>query len=93
MSGNADIGDLDNSLPSWISDHLGENSYMADEITQLPSSPREDPSSLEGSPSADALPSLERETNNMTHDKVERLDLDWVISKFFHVVGQATNCS
>ncbi|GFS41690.1 hypothetical protein Acr_00g0075820 [Actinidia rufa] len=37
-------GDLD-SLPSWISDHLGEGSpYMTDEVNQSPSSP------MEGSP-------------------------------------------
>ncbi|GFY92556.1 hypothetical protein Acr_08g0009520 [Actinidia rufa] len=37
-------GDLD-SLPSWISDHLGEgSSFMTDEVNQSPSSP------MEGSP-------------------------------------------
>ncbi|GFZ06815.1 hypothetical protein Acr_18g0009850 [Actinidia rufa] len=47
MSRNSDVtrsGDLD-SLPSWISDHLGEgSSFMTDEINQSPSSP------MEGSP-------------------------------------------
>ncbi|GFZ11302.1 hypothetical protein Acr_22g0007000 [Actinidia rufa] len=34
-------GDL-NSLPSWVSDHLGEGSpYMTDEVNQSPSSPME----------------------------------------------------
>ncbi|GFZ15755.1 hypothetical protein Acr_25g0001640 [Actinidia rufa] len=47
MSRTSDVtrsGDLD-SLPSWISDHLGEGSpFMTDEINQSPSSP------MEGSP-------------------------------------------
>ncbi|GFZ18458.1 hypothetical protein Acr_27g0001970 [Actinidia rufa] len=58
MSSRFDMVDLENSLPSWISDHLGEKSYMDDEVTRLPSSPKEDPSSLEGSPSV-ALPPIE----------------------------------
>ncbi|GFS40550.1 hypothetical protein Acr_00g0069250 [Actinidia rufa] len=42
-------GDLD-SLPSWVSDHLGEGSpFMTDEINQSPSSP------MEGSPEESPL--------------------------------------
>ena len=53
MSGRSDVEDIENlgdSLPSWISDHLGEKTYMADEVNQLPlpppkeSSPRDEPS-------------------------------------------------
>ena len=40
MSGNGDVGNLENSLPSWISDHLGQKSYMMDEVNQLPFSLR-----------------------------------------------------
>ena len=47
MSSRFGVGDLENledSLPSWISEHLGKgSSYMADEVNQLPSSPRENP--------------------------------------------------
>ncbi|GFS34366.1 hypothetical protein Acr_00g0033590 [Actinidia rufa] len=38
MSSRANIGGLGNSLPSWISNHLGYKSYMADKVNQLPSS-------------------------------------------------------
>ncbi|GFY85689.1 hypothetical protein Acr_04g0004270 [Actinidia rufa] len=52
MSRTSDVtrsGDLD-SLPSWISDHLGERiSIMTDEINQSPSSP------MEGSPEESPL--------------------------------------
>ncbi|GFZ15638.1 hypothetical protein Acr_25g0000470 [Actinidia rufa] len=43
MSNRADVGDLENSLPYWISKHLGEKSYMTDEVNQLHSSPFEEP--------------------------------------------------
>ena len=47
MSSRSRVGDLENLedfLPSWISEHLGkESSYMTDEVNQLPSSPRESP--------------------------------------------------
>ena len=49
MSGKADVEDLEKSIPSWISEHIGEKSYMSVELTQLLSSPREGPPSLEGS--------------------------------------------
>ena len=74
MSGKVEVGDLENTLPSLICDHLGERSYMTIEVTQCPSFPREDPFDSEGSPlvedegspSIDTLPPLERETNIMT---------------------------
>ncbi|GFZ19054.1 hypothetical protein Acr_27g0007930 [Actinidia rufa] len=67
MSRNSGVtrsGNLD-SLPSWISDHLGQgSSYMADEVSQSPSSP------VEGSPEENPLiaihPSIEEKTNIMT---------------------------
>ncbi|GFY96416.1 hypothetical protein Acr_11g0007220 [Actinidia rufa] len=42
-----DLGNLEDSLPSWITTHLGEgsSSFMTDEVTQSPDSPREDPPS------------------------------------------------
>ena len=45
MSSRTDVGDLENlenSLPSWISEHLREKSYMTDELNQLTSSPFEE---------------------------------------------------
>ncbi|GFS31549.1 hypothetical protein Acr_00g0018040 [Actinidia rufa] len=74
MSRNSDVtrsGDLD-SLPSWISDHLGEgSSFMTDEINQSPSSP------MEGSPEASPLiaihPSVEEKTNIMTLEELNAL--------------------
>ncbi|GFZ05449.1 hypothetical protein Acr_17g0010210 [Actinidia rufa] len=81
MSGNVEVGDLENTVPSWISDHLRERSHMTTEVTQYPSSLREDPSDNEGSPlvdndespSVDTRPSSERETNIMTQGKLDRL--------------------
>ena len=71
MSSKADVGDLENSLPSWISDDLGEKSYMADEVTQLTSSSIEDPPNPEVRPSVEALLPIERETNIMTMGELE----------------------
>ncbi|GFY91246.1 hypothetical protein Acr_07g0014420 [Actinidia rufa] len=45
----------------------------ADEVIQLPSSPREDHPSPEGSPSADVSLSIEKETNIMTQDELDHL--------------------
>ena len=82
MSSRTDVGDLENSLPSWISDHLGEKSYMADKVNQLPLSPGKDhpspevrPSTdaSEVKPSVDALPPIEREANTMSQGKPDRL--------------------
>ena len=45
MSNRADVGNLENledSLPSWISEHIKEKSYMTDEVNQLSSSPLEE---------------------------------------------------
>ena len=46
---------------------------MVDKVTQLPSSPREDPLSPEVRPSVDALPLFERETNTMSQGELDRL--------------------
>ncbi|GFY97203.1 hypothetical protein Acr_11g0015090 [Actinidia rufa] len=64
-------GDLD-SLPSWISDHLGQGSpYMTDEVNQSPSSP------MEGSHEESSLvaihPSIEEKTNIMTLEELNAL--------------------
>ncbi|GFY96414.1 hypothetical protein Acr_11g0007200 [Actinidia rufa] len=47
-----DLGNLEDFLPSWITAHLGEgsSSFMTDEITQSPDSPREDPPTPEDVP-------------------------------------------
>ncbi|GFZ04454.1 hypothetical protein Acr_17g0000260 [Actinidia rufa] len=74
MSRNSGVtrsGDLD-SLPSWISDHLGQgSSYMADEVDQSPSSP------IEGSPEENPLVaihlSVEEKTNIMTIEELNAL--------------------
>ena len=66
MSGKCDVENLKDSLPFWISNHLREKSYMADEINQLLSSPKKDPPSLEGSPSDVTPPPIERKPNTMT---------------------------
>ena len=50
MSGNSDVGNLENTLPSWIFDHLGEKSYMMDEVNQLSSSPKVESPDNEGVP-------------------------------------------
>ena len=60
MSNRIEVGDLDDSLPSWISNHLGERSVMTDEVNQLPSSSREDPPNPEDIFSVAALPPMER---------------------------------
>ncbi|GFY88794.1 hypothetical protein Acr_06g0007340 [Actinidia rufa] len=64
-------GDLD-SLPSWVSDHLGEGSpYMTDEVNQSPSSPME--GSPEESPLVAIHPSVEEKTNIMTLEELDAL--------------------
>ena len=46
-----DLKNLEDSLPSWISEHLGErSSYMTDGLNQHPSSSREEPRTPEGNP-------------------------------------------
>ena len=62
ISDNVNVRDVKNTLPSWISDHLGERSYMDTEITKYPSYPREDFFENEGSPSVDTRLPPERET-------------------------------
>ena len=46
---------------------------MTIEVTQYPSSTREDSSGNEGSPSIDTQPLLEKETNIMTQGELDRL--------------------
>ena len=73
MFGNSDIGDLENSFLSWISDHLGEKSYMEDKVKWLPSSPLEESSEHEENPEIDNRPPLEREITTMTQINLDRL--------------------
>ena len=77
MSSKVNVVNLENSLPSWIFDHLGEKpfmvdeSFMADKVTQLPSLPKENPPSPKGSPLVATPPPVERETNIMTQDELD----------------------
>ena len=78
MSSRSDVGDLENladSLPSWISKHLGEKSFMIDEVNQLPSSPREDPlrvDTLEDSTSQDESSDHEEDTGMVEHSPLRK---------------------
>ena len=79
MSGRADVGDLDNSLPSWVSEHLGETSFMTNEVNQLPSyppeesPPRDESSDHGGNPKIDTRTPLENKFNIMTQGDLDRL--------------------
>ena len=53
--------------------NLGEQSYMTTEVTQYPSSPREESFDNEGNHSIHIRPPPERETNIMTQGKMDRL--------------------
>ena len=72
MSVDGNAGDLENFPPFWIFNHLGEKLYMADEVAQLSSSPKDDPPSPEGSPSVSIPPPIERENNIMTQGELDR---------------------
>ena len=69
MSSRSRVGNLENledSLPSWISEHLREgSSYMTDEMNRLPSSPRENP--LEASPLGNDLSDHGGDPGSVTH--------------------------
>ncbi|GFS30908.1 hypothetical protein Acr_00g0014680 [Actinidia rufa] len=76
MSRNSSVtrsGDLD-SLPSWISNHLGErSSFMTNEVNQSPASPMEGSPPLETNPLAAIHPSVEEKTNIMTLEEIDAL--------------------
>ncbi|GFZ05826.1 hypothetical protein Acr_17g0013980 [Actinidia rufa] len=64
MSSRINLGDeaLEHSLPSWVSDHLGEKSYITDDAIQSPSLP------FEGSPpsnSSDYIEHPKMDTSNL----------------------------
>ncbi|GFS38387.1 hypothetical protein Acr_00g0057180 [Actinidia rufa] len=66
-------GDQD-SLPSWISDHLRErSSYMTEEVNQSPASPMEGSSALETNTLAAIHPLVEEKTNIMTLKELNAL--------------------
>ncbi|GFZ09596.1 hypothetical protein Acr_21g0001950 [Actinidia rufa] len=72
-SGVTRSGDLD-SLPSWISDHLGEgSSFMTDEVNQSPASSMEGSPPPETNPLAAIHPSVEEKTNIITLEELEAL--------------------
>ena len=73
MSGEVTEDDLENSLPSWISDHLGERSYMEEVVNEYPSSPKKDSPGNDGDPLMDIRPPPERETNTMTQGELDHL--------------------
>ena len=82
MSNSADVGDLENlgySLPSWVSKHLGEKSFMSDEVHQLPSSPpegsplRDDSPDYRVEPEMSTTSPLEKEVNVMTQGDLDLL--------------------
>ena len=85
MSNKVDIGDLENFLPIWISDHLGEKSYMANEVTRLPSSHKEDSPSLDVRPSADVFPPTEKETNTMSQCDMDCLRESYSFQTSFRI--------
>ena len=75
MSNSADVGDLENlgdSLPSWVSEHLGEKLFMSDEVHQLSSSPpkgsplKDDSLDYRVEPEMSTTSPLEKEVNVMT---------------------------
>ncbi|GFS37980.1 hypothetical protein Acr_00g0055020 [Actinidia rufa] len=76
MSHNSSVtrsGDLD-SLPFWISDHLGQgSSFMTNEINQSPASPMEGSPSLETNLLVPIHPSMEKKTNIMTLEELDAL--------------------
>ena len=77
MSHRPEVGNsenLEDSLPSWVSDHLGEgSSYIIDKVNQSPKSPMEDPSIPEVNPLVAIYPSMEKETNIMIPEKLTLL--------------------
>ena len=73
MFGNRDVRNLENSLLSWIFDHLGEKSYMTDEVNQFSSSPKVEPPNNEGVPLIDDRPLPKREINTMTQGDLDCL--------------------
>ena len=72
MSGQVTVDDIENSLPYWISNHLGESSYMEEVVTEYPSSPREVSPRNDGDPPVGTRPPPERETNIMTQGELNR---------------------
>ena len=73
MSDEVIVDDLENSLPSWIFDHLGERSYMEIELIKFLSSPKEDSSWNEGDPPVDTRLPPKREMNITTQDELDHL--------------------
>ncbi|GFY81086.1 hypothetical protein Acr_01g0008950 [Actinidia rufa] len=78
MRSRSKVGDLENledSLPYWITGHLveGSSSFMTNEVNQSTDSPREDPLTLEDVPIVTVSPSVEKEVNIMTPNKLDLL--------------------
>ena len=71
MSHRSAVNPTVDSLPSWISDHLGEgSSYVTDEVRQSPRSPMEDQSVAEVIPVDNVHPSVTKEHNTMTLEEL-----------------------
>ena len=79
MSGRSDVGDLDDSLPFQVFEHLGEKSFMTGVVNQLHSSPpkespiRNESSDQERNPDIDTYTPLEKEFNIMTYGDLDHL--------------------
>ena len=82
MSRRVNVGNLENlenSLLSWIFEHLEEKSYMTDEVNQLPSSPfeespiRDDSFDNKEDPEMATRTSFEKELNFMAQGDLDRL--------------------
>ena len=76
MFGEVTVEDLENSLPFWISDHLGDCSFMEIEVKDYPASPKEDLNKpVGGLPIVeDTWSPPEKETNIMTQDELDYLE-------------------
>ncbi|GFS29022.1 hypothetical protein Acr_00g0005020 [Actinidia rufa] len=69
MSSEVIVDNLENSLPSWRSDQLGERSYIETIVIEYPSLPREDSFENEEGLLVDVRPPPEREMDIMTQSQ------------------------
>ena len=77
MSHRSEVGhleDLEDFLPSWVFDHLGEgSSYITYEVNLSLESPMEDLSILKVKPLVAIHPSMEKKINIMTPEELTLL--------------------
>ncbi|GFZ15877.1 hypothetical protein Acr_25g0002860 [Actinidia rufa] len=72
MPCKTEVGDFENSLPSWVSEHLGETS-MTDEVDQYPPPPSEESSPREKLSEIEVPSSPATELNIMTQGNLDCL--------------------